>query len=81
MRKTIFAAASLLLAGWASTVLADDAQATPSVQGEKPAAKPGWVVLEDTWSYPLRFESLTALNNARYHYRRNEEKSAAERNS
>jgi hypothetical protein len=77
MRKTLFAAASLLLAGWASAAVADDAQATPRVDGEKPAAKPGSVVLEETWSYPLRFESLTALDNARYHYRRNEEKSAA----
>ncbi len=46
-------------------------------KGEKPAASPGWLIVEeDIWT-PLRFEPLASLDAIRYHYRRNEEKAAA----
>jgi hypothetical protein len=46
-------------------------------RGEKPAASPGWLIIEeDVWT-PLRFEPLLSLDSIRYHYRRNEEKAAA----
>ena len=46
--------------------------------GVKPVAEPGWVVVEEDWFYPLRMESVDALNNARYFYRRDNERAAAD---
>jgi hypothetical protein len=46
-------------------------------KGPKPAASPGWIIIEeDVWA-PLRFEPLLSLDSVRYHYRRDEEKAAA----
>ncbi len=47
------------------------------VKGEKPKASPGWVIIEEDWSYPFLDDFSTALHNARRHYREKEEKSAS----
>lgn len=47
------------------------------VKGEKPKASPGWVVIEEDWSYPFLYDFSTALHDAREHYRAKEEKSAS----
>jgi len=55
-------------------------EATPAAtvkKAAKPADSPGWVVIDEVWWYPLRFEPANALKNARYHYRRKEESAAA----
>ncbi|MEZ6062134.1 MAG: hypothetical protein R3C19_17480 [Planctomycetaceae bacterium] len=77
MRKTSFAVASLLLASMASMAMADKDSTKAKTAGEKPADSPGWVVIEEDWWYPLRFDSVYALDSARYHFRRNEETAAA----
>jgi len=51
---------------------------TSSVTTDKPVADPGWVVVQEDWFYPLRLESAEALNNARYLYRRDNERAAAD---
>ncbi|MEZ6097832.1 MAG: hypothetical protein R3E01_02560 [Pirellulaceae bacterium] len=77
MRKTSFAVAGLLLASLAQMAMAQDAKVNAKAKGDKPAASPGWVVIEEDWWYPLRFDSVFALDSARYHYRRHEETAAA----
>jgi hypothetical protein len=47
------------------------------VKGEKPKASPGWVVLEEDWTYPFLDNFSTALHNAREHYRAKEDRSAS----
>ncbi|MEZ6097833.1 MAG: hypothetical protein R3E01_02565 [Pirellulaceae bacterium] len=50
MRNTCFAVASLLLAAVASMAVGQDANTKAKTEGEKPASKPGWVVIEeDVW--------------------------------
>ncbi|MCA9010662.1 MAG: hypothetical protein KDB01_13010 [Planctomycetaceae bacterium] len=44
---------------------------------EKPAESPGWLIIDEDFWIPLRFEPLSSLNAIQYHYRRDEEKSAA----
>jgi hypothetical protein len=44
----------------------------------KPEAAPGWIVFEEDFYYPLRFDAAEALHQARIHYRKDEEKEAAE---
>ena len=46
-------------------------------KGEKPKASPGWVVIEEDWSYPFLDDFSTALHSAREHYRAKEDKSAS----
>ena len=46
-------------------------------KGEKPKASPGWVVIEEDWSYPFLYDFSTTLHNAREHYRAKEDKSAS----
>jgi hypothetical protein len=75
MKRTRIALATLLVAGMALTVLADDAK--KKTKGEKPKASPGWVVIEEDWSFPFLDEFSTALHKAREHYRAREEKSAS----
>ena len=53
---------------------ADDTK--KKTKGEKPKASPGWVVIEEDWSYPFLDDFSTALHKAREHYRAREEKSA-----
>jgi hypothetical protein len=47
-------------------------------KGEKPAASPGWVIIEEEWWVPFRFDFSESLHNARVHFRRGEEKGAAQ---
>ncbi|MCA9200465.1 MAG: hypothetical protein KDA87_23160 [Planctomycetales bacterium] len=77
MRRSSFAVASVLLASMTSMVMADNASGKAKAEVKKPDANPGWVVIEESWWYPLRFDAAWALDNARYHYRRNEEAAAA----
>jgi hypothetical protein len=48
-----------------------------SKKGEKPAASPGWLIIDEDYWLPLRFEPLYTLDAVGYHYRRGEEKAAA----
>ncbi len=75
MKMSRIALATLVVAGMASFALADDAK--KKAKGEKPKASPGWVVIEEDWSYPFRYAFSSALHSAREHYRAKEEKSAA----
>lgn len=43
----------------------------------KPASSPGWLVIEEDFFFPLRFEPIMSLDSIRYHYRRGEEIAAA----
>ncbi len=73
-------AALIVTASSALCVTAANAQAgsaTKAKQEAKPAASPGWLIIEEDFFVPLRFEPLYSLDSIRYHYRRNEEKSAA----
>jgi hypothetical protein len=56
---------------------ADDGKKTASDKGAKPAASPGWVVIEETWWDPFLYDFSTSLHSAREHYRAREEKAAA----
>lgn len=44
---------------------------------EKQNDAPHWVIVEEDFWFPLRFEPLESLDAARYQYRHNEEKAAA----
>ena len=46
-------------------------------KGEKPAASPGWVVIEEDWWYPHLYSFTESLHDARMHYRNRQEKAAA----
>lgn len=46
-------------------------------KGAKPAESPGWVIIEEDWFIPLRYEPYYSLDSIRSLYRRNEEKAAA----
>lgn len=86
MNKTMLVAA-LMLTGFASILNAQeskpatkpavDSKTTTTVKGEKPNASPGWIILEEDWYFPLRYDSLVSMNNARLLYRKQEEKAAA----
>ena len=74
------ALAALVIAAMGSLCMAADNPKTKSrtaKKGEKPAASPGWLIVEEDLWFPLRFEPLRSLDAARYHYRRNEEKAPA----
>ena len=74
MKKRTFPIVALMVASIVPVASAQDSKAT---KGEKPKASPGWLVIEeDVWA-PLRFEPVESLDSIRYHYRRNEEKAAA----
>ena len=74
MKRSRIAIATLVVAGMASIAFADDVK--KKAKGEKPKASPGWVVIEEDWSYPFFNDFSTALHNAREHYRAKEERSA-----
>jgi hypothetical protein len=67
MKRTSIGLATLLVAGMALIVFADDAK--KKTKGEKPKASPGWVVIEEDWSFPFLDDFSTALHKAREHYR------------
>jgi hypothetical protein len=48
-----------------------------TIKGARPAASPGWVVLEEDWWLPFRYDFSSALDTANVQFRRGEEKSAA----
>jgi len=66
----------LLVALVASPLLADDNAKTKD-KGDKPDASPGWLIMESDFWFPLRYEPLYSLDSIRYHYRRDQEKAAA----
>jgi hypothetical protein len=67
--------ATVMVALMTSIALADDAK--KKSKGEKPKASPGWIVIEEDWSYPFLNDFSTALHRCREHYRAKEERSAA----
>jgi hypothetical protein len=79
--------AILMLGGFVSVLSAEEtksatkkskeATSATAAKGEKPKASPGWIVIEEDWYVPLRFDSLVSMNNARMHYRNREERAAA----
>ncbi|MEZ6069556.1 MAG: hypothetical protein R3C10_04625 [Pirellulales bacterium] len=77
-KRNLYAAAlcvtAATIAGNASFAAAKDAKAT---NGDKSQKNPEWVVVEQSWFYPLRFDPVLVLDSARYHYRRGEEDAAA----
>ena len=77
MKKTSFAVAILLVAGMSSMAFAGDGKKKTEGKGEKPKASPGWVVIEEDWSYPFLYDFSTALHKAREHYRAKEDRSAS----
>ena len=77
MNRMILACASLLLATTAMAASGSGTAAQTKPGDTAPVAQPGWVVVEEDWWYPLRLDSVDALNNARYYYRRDNEKAAA----
>ncbi len=77
MKKTCFVAAILLVAGMASMVLAKDATKKTEAKSAKPNATPSWVVMEDDWWFPFRYDFSDTLRKARTHYRAGQEKAAS----
>ncbi len=77
MKSKYFVVATFVVAGIASLAIAADANTKKVAKGEKPKASPGWVVIEEDWWYPLRYDFLDSLHKARVHYRAKEEKAAA----
>lgn len=88
--KTRLAVATLMVAGVVSLGFADDTKKKSEIKGEttavkkksepkgeKPKASPGWVVIEEDWSYPFLDNFSAALHKAREYYRAKEEKSAS----
>jgi hypothetical protein len=68
-----FAALILMASGVATYAAENDANSPSTVDV---TVTPDWMIVEDYW-YPLRLEPTAALNDVRYHYRRGEEKAAA----
>jgi len=75
MKKNVFVAV-LMVAGMASAISLQQS-ASAEDKGDKPKDSPGWIVLEEDFWTPLRFEPVESLDSIRYHFRRNEEKAAA----
>ena len=70
--------ASLALAGMASIAYSQEGSAARERAAAEASrtVEPEWPIVDEHW-LPLRFESATALDSARFHYRRNEEVAAA----
>ena len=77
MTTTMRYLTSVLMAITAVSTLPPSTNAA-TVKGDKPKDSPGWVVVEEDWFYPLRYDPVLILDSARYHYRRNEEDAAAQ---
>lgn len=69
--------ASFMLVAVVSLAPTGNAKAETKSTVGAPEAQLGWVAVEDEWLYPLRLESVEALDKAEFHYRRNEERAAA----
>ncbi len=91
-KKTAFALAAILALPGLPLVAQDKTKSKPSIEktsaaeapsnAVKPAVAekhgaPNWVIVEEDFWFPLRFEPLETLDAARYQFRRNEEKAAA----
>ena len=63
-------------AGTPSTTAKKESENTAK-KGEKPAASPGWVVIEEDWWLPHLYSFSESLHDARMHFRKREEKAAA----
>jgi len=80
MRKSITTLAILAIAALSTLMLVPARRAVASdttKKGEKPPASPGWMIIDEDFWYPLRFEPLYTLDAVGYRYRRGEEKAAA----
>jgi hypothetical protein len=78
MSKLSLAAVALAVAGALVTAAATRVEASGKRdKGEKPAASPGWIIIDEDYWFPLRYEPLYSLDAVSYHYRRGEEKAAA----
>ncbi len=77
MKSFSTALISLLFASTAFAGPGSDKAAQTIAAGEVASAQAGDVVVEDWW-YPLRLDSVDALSNARYYYRRDNERAAAD---
>lgn len=55
----------------------DTAKKESATKGAQPKASPGWVIVEDDWWVPFRYDFATALHNARVNYLNREERAAA----
>ena len=49
---------------------------TKADKGDKPAASPGWLIVEEEFWFPFQYSFADALHNARVHYRHGQEKAA-----
>ena len=67
----------LVMAAGMAVPLTVVAESGSKNSGEKPKQSPGWLVIEEDFWTPLRFEPLYSLDAIRYHYRRDQEKAAA----
>lgn len=54
-----------------------DSKSDAAKTSNKPEVSPGWIVIEESWTHPLRHEFAAALHNARERYRSSHEKAAA----
>lgn len=81
--KTAFAFAAILavqglpLQADDKPVIKASAEKPVVTEKTKEVQESPWIIVEEDFWFPLRFEPLETLNTARYHYRRNEEKAAA----
>lgn len=78
MKRISMALMSLFLALTVFAAVGNDAGAATKADSNVPAARPGWVVVQENWWYPLRMDSVDALSKARDYYRRNNERAAAD---
>ena len=82
-RKTAFTFAAILavqglpLQADDKPVIKASAEKPVVTEKTKEVQESPWIIVEEDFWFPLRFEPLETLNTARYHYRRNEEKAAA----
>lgn len=77
MKRLSVLALAALLAASSFTANADEAKTAAKEKGAKPATSPGWIIIEEDFWTPLVYEPLFSLDNIRMHYRRGEEKAAA----
>lgn len=90
-KKTVFTLAAILALPGLPLAAQEKTKSKPTVEktaatdvasiAVKPAVAekrdaPHWIIVEDDFWFPLRFEPLESLDTARYQFRRNEEKAA-----
>lgn len=77
-RSMLLTMVTLLVAGVGSLHAAEPGAVKAAVKkGEKPKESPGWIVLEEDFWFPWRYEFSNWVHNAGVHFRQNEEKAAA----